>query len=183
MQTLFLQDFIFSFLTLYYLKFLQQNGSLSVNRFGRKLPKSIRLLIIYRSYNMYFLIYSSYAVPGFKEDELKSMLVQARERNKEHLVTGLLLYFDRKFLQLIEGEKQTIKLLYNNIKNDVRHSSIVLLKEGDIDVPFFANWSMGYRSVQSHELVDEEGFKDLNSPDVLQKESALKIFKILSVIK
>jgi hypothetical protein len=132
---------------------------------------------------MYFLIYSSNAVPGLKEEELKSMLVQARERNKEHLVTGLLLYYNRKFLQLIEGEKPTIKQLYHNIKNDQRHSNIVLLKEGDIDIPFFADWSMGYRSVQSHELVNEEGFKDLNSPDVFQKESALKLFKILSVIK
>jgi hypothetical protein len=32
-------------------------------------------------------------------------------------------------------------------------------------------------------LVDEEGFKDLNSPDALQKQSALKLFKLLSVIK
>jgi hypothetical protein len=132
---------------------------------------------------MYFLIYSSYAVPGLKEEELKSMLVQSRERNKEHLVTGLLLYFDGKFIQLIEGEKQTIKQLYYNITNDERHSSIVLLKDGDIDVPYFADWSMGYRTVQSHELVNEGGFKDLNSPDALQKQSALKLFKLLSVIK
>jgi hypothetical protein len=132
---------------------------------------------------MYFLIYSSYAVPGLNEEELKSMLVQARERNKEHLVTGLLLYFDGKFLQLIEGEKQTIKQLYHNITNDERHSSIVLLKDGDIDVRYFADWSMGYRTVQPRELVDEEGFKDLNSPDALQKQSALKLFKLLSVIK
>jgi hypothetical protein len=132
---------------------------------------------------MYFLIYSSYVVPGLKEEELKSLLVQARERNKEHLVTGMLLYFDGKFLQLIEGEKQTIKQLYHNITKDKRHSNIVLLKDGDIDVPYFPDWSMGYRTVQSHELVDEEGFKNLNSPDALQKESALKIFKLLSVIK
>jgi hypothetical protein len=132
---------------------------------------------------MYFLIYSSYAVPGLNEEDLKSMLVQARERNKEHLVTGLLLYFDGKFLQLIEGEKQTIQQLYHNITNDERHSSLVLLKDGDIDVRYFANWSMGYRTVQSHELVNEEGFKDLNSPDALQKQSTLKLFKILSLIK
>jgi hypothetical protein len=132
---------------------------------------------------MYFLIYSSYAVPGLNEEELKSMLVQSRERNKEHLVTGLLLYFDGKFLQLIEGEEQTIKQLYVNIANDKRHSSIVLLKDGDIDARYFADWSMGYRTVQAHELVDEEGFKDLNSPDALQKQSALKLFKLLSVIK
>jgi hypothetical protein len=132
---------------------------------------------------MYFLIYSSYAVPGLNEEELKSMLVQSRKRNKEHLVTGLLLYFDGKFLQLIEGEKQTIKQLYHNITNDGRHSGVLLLKDGDIDVRYFADWSMGFRTVQSHELIDEEGFKDLNSPDALQKQSALKLFKLLSVIK
>ena len=131
---------------------------------------------------MYFLIYSSYAVQNLKEEELKAMLVQSRENNKKHLVTGLLLHFDGKFLQLIEGEKQAIKQLYTNIENDERHSSIVLLKEGDIDVPYFANWSMGYRSVQPHELANEEGFKDLNSPDTLNRHSALKLFKILSVI-
>jgi hypothetical protein len=59
----------------------------------------------------------------------------------------------------------------------------VLLKDGDIDVRYFADWSMGYRTVQSQELVDEEGFKGLNSPDALQKQSALKLFKLLSVIK
>jgi hypothetical protein len=132
---------------------------------------------------MYFLIYSSYAVPGFKEDDLKLMLIQAREKNKEHRVTGMLLYFDGKFLQLIEGEQQIIKQLYQNILNDQRHTKVTLLKDGEIDVPFFADWSMSYKSVLSHELANEEGFKDLNSPNTLNKHSALKLFKILSANK
>jgi hypothetical protein len=132
---------------------------------------------------MYFLIYSSHAAPGFKEEELTSLLVQARERNKDYLVTGLLLYFDGKFIQLIEGEKQTIKQLYNNIINDKRHSGISLLKEGDSETRYFPDWSMGYRTVQPTELREEDGFKDLNSPDIFQKQATLKLFKILSVIK
>jgi hypothetical protein len=132
---------------------------------------------------MYYLIYNSYALPGFKEDELESMSKQGLEKNKEHCITGMLLYFNGKFLQLIEGEKQAVKQLYQNILNDERHTNILVLKEGTSNVPFFADWSMGYQFVQPDELANQKGFKDLSPLNTLHKRSALKLFKILSANK
>ena len=63
---------------------------------------------------MYLIIYSSYATSGFREDDLKFLLDSSRENNKKRSITGMMLYFDGKFLQLIEGEEQEVKQLYKN---------------------------------------------------------------------
>ena len=47
------------------------------------------------------------------------MLTEARERNQQLGVTGLLLYKDGDFIQLLEGDKATVKALFqDSIRKD-----------------------------------------------------------------
>ncbi len=132
---------------------------------------------------MYFIIYTSYAASELIEEDLKDLLIWSREKNEAVSITGMLIYFDGKFLQLIEGEEQKVKKLYQSICNDERHKNIVTLKEGSIKDRFFADWSMGFKYVLQAELADVDGYKDLNAPNGLNTASALKLFKILSANK
>lgn len=129
---------------------------------------------------MYFLIYTSYAGVHFTGDDLKELLIQSRDKNKAISVTGMLLYFDGKFMQLIEGEKQDIKQLYETIRKDMRHHQVITLKEGMVKERFFEDWSMGFKSVSKEELAGEEGYKNLGEPGP-DTSAAFKLFKILSV--
>jgi len=131
---------------------------------------------------MYFLIYSSFAAFNLQEDDLKALLIQSGERNKKLSVTGMLLYFDGKFLQHIEGEERDIKMLYNSICNDGRHKNIVTLMEDNIEKRFFEDWFTGFKPVSSQQQAGAGGYKNLNG-DCLNTSSALKLFKILALQK
>lgn len=129
---------------------------------------------------MYFVIYTSYAKQNLLESELKALLIQARENNKLKLITGLLLYFDSKFIQLIEGEENEIKNLYEVIAKDERHKDVFKLKEGPIESRFFEDWSMAFKTTSPTNFFELEGYKDIDAADGRNTSSALKLFKILS---
>lgn len=67
---------------------------------------------------MFSLIYRSVAKEDFNEYDIYKMLSDARDFNAEHRITGCLLYHDRKFLQLLEGEKSLVIRLFNTIESD-----------------------------------------------------------------
>lgn len=93
---------------------------------------------------MFSLIYRSVAKEGFLETDIYKMLSDARDFNAEHHITGCLLYHDRKFLQLLEGEKSLIIRLFNTIESDKRHHKIAVLKTEDRLERIFDRWSMAF---------------------------------------
>ena len=44
---------------------------------------------------------------------------------------GCLLYYEKQFIQIIEGDKQLIKGLFANIEKDIRHKNVILLGENE----------------------------------------------------
>ncbi len=129
---------------------------------------------------MYYLIYTSYIAEGIQEEILKDLLSKSLEKNKARAVTGMLLYFDEKFIQLIEGEEKEVKQLYQSIFNDARHKNVAILKEGHHENRLFEDWSMGFKAIPPNRFINMEGYKDLNSPNKINTLSALKLFKLLS---
>ena len=92
---------------------------------------------------LYELIYISKASENFQEEDLVKMLNQARTANLEHEITGLLAYKNQEFLQVIEGKKNKIQRLFDNINNDERHRNVKVIWEESIAYRSFANWQMG----------------------------------------
>ncbi|MGM0504454.1 MAG: BLUF domain-containing protein, partial [Bacteroidota bacterium] len=90
------------------------------------------------------IVYVSFSVKDLTENDLEELLVDIRKRNKVQKVTGLLLYNDGTFIQLIEGKTGIIQNLYEKIKNDRRHSNVVLLLDESIKKRAFPDWTMGY---------------------------------------
>ncbi len=95
------------------------------------------------------IVYVSETAEPMSPDAVRELLEQARSKNAEIGVTGLLCYDDRRFLQIIEGETDVILDLFHTIQSDPRHSNIRILHEGDIDKRAFSNWEMAYEPVPS----------------------------------
>lgn len=91
------------------------------------------------------LVYSSAARAGIDEAELKRILESARARNARREVTGMLLYRDGVFLQLLEGQEVDVRYVFTRIAQDPRHQRVVKLMEEAITQRDFASWSMGYQ--------------------------------------
>ncbi|QQD17934.1 BLUF domain-containing protein [Spongiibacter nanhainus] len=105
-------------------------------------------------------IYASTAAKELQLADLKELLVEARKKNAELGVTGILLYENGALFQVLEGTSSTIEQLYNTIKSDKRHQRIIKLIYEPIEAREFANWSMGLATVSLDELNEIEGLND-----------------------
>src|SRR3954454_5044238 len=61
---------------------------------------------------VFSLVYSSTTDHDWTQEELVGLLTYSRDWNAEHGVTGLLLYRDCIFMQLLEGDEDTVRALY-----------------------------------------------------------------------
>jgi hypothetical protein len=93
------------------------------------------------------LIYRSAASAPFSERELTNLLQRARDNNAQFGLTGLLLYENGSFLQVLEGEREPLLAVYGRILKDPRHQRVTKLLEQELDKRRFGDWQMGFVSV------------------------------------
>jgi hypothetical protein len=74
--------------------------------------------------------------------EIERMLATSRANNRADGLTGLLLYDDKRFLQLIEGDHDPIARCFLRIARSRLHAEIEIAVFEDSPVHLFANWDM-----------------------------------------
>jgi hypothetical protein len=118
---------------------------------------------------VYQLIYKSQSLVPFEEPELLALLQQARTFNRDHGITGLLLYTpDGRFMQVLEGSQPEVRALYyNHIALDPRHFNCLVICEGFSPKRSFTEWSMCFRMAQAHHLRTLLGYVKPDSPALL----------------
>lgn len=94
---------------------------------------------------IYFLIYVSIANDELSEQQLLEILKVSRANNTRDEITGMLLYKDRRFMQLLEGPEGAVCATYGRITKDVRHHDATILLEGPTDERDFPDWTMGFQ--------------------------------------
>ncbi len=90
------------------------------------------------------LVYASAATTPFTENELLNLLDVSRRNNVELGVTGVLLFMEGSFLQVLEGPPDKVESLYDKIFQDRRHGAVLLLLRREVEDRGFGDWSMGY---------------------------------------
>ena len=98
---------------------------------------------------MHQVIYSSAAVEPFSDAELAQLLSLARANNERLGVTGMLLYHDGSFLQVVEGDSAVVEVLFERIGRDKRHHRVVPLLKREVEARHFADWRMGFASLKN----------------------------------
>ncbi|MGB8166287.1 MAG: BLUF domain-containing protein [Chthoniobacteraceae bacterium] len=106
------------------------------------------------------LSYASAAPRPFLRAELRELLGKARENNARIGITGLLLYHEQSFLQVIEGPEETVRSLYARISRDPRHDRVLLLMQRHHSGRSFAQWRMGFVDKEENQML-HGGFLDL----------------------
>ncbi len=97
---------------------------------------------------MFSIVYRSIALPHFNRNEIKQMVKKAVAFNKKEDITGCLLHYNGKFVQLIEGEKELVTSLYGRIKEDHSHKDIILLNSEPSLFRMFKEWNMIYSNLE-----------------------------------
>ncbi|HWV16485.1 MAG TPA: BLUF domain-containing protein [Cellvibrio sp.] len=102
---------------------------------------------------LFAIVYVSTMTHNMSIGEIEYLLERARERNKEHQVTGLLLCYKGTFMQYIEGPDADLNFIYDIIKADNNHHNIIQIVHTAISAREFSDWSMAY-SVASKKQID-----------------------------
>ena len=114
---------------------------------------------------MFFLVYVSSAVRPFSRPDLEDLLATSRDNNARAGITGMLLYKDGNFMQVLEGDEAAVRAVYDKIGADSRHGGEIVLREGFTEERQFPDWSMGFRDLHSPEARAIPGYSEfLNTP-------------------
>lgn len=102
----------------------------------------------------YQLCYASTATREMPRQALFDLLTEARRYNTKAGITGLLLYQNGQFLQVLEGEADPVRALFKRICNDKRHTRIALLFEELVSERQYPDWSMGFQALDGSEWLE-----------------------------
>jgi len=109
---------------------------------------------------MLSLMYVSVA-DGMPDDaDLVAILTVACQRNVEFGVTGLLVYRNGRFMQLLEGPDDAVEDRFARIAADSRHTDIQVLGRNAVASRWFPDWSMAFQPSSDGSTQQLPGFSD-----------------------
>lgn len=90
------------------------------------------------------LSYLSEAISDMSFLGLMRLLESARAFNQQNGITGILLYDNQQFGQIIEGERANVMKGWKRIQDDKRHHRVELLEIREITEPSFPDWLLRF---------------------------------------
>ena len=96
----------------------------------------------------------------FSSADLATLLAECREKNSKAGLTGMLLYSDGSFFQVLEGDRPVVEALLEKLTKDKRHERVTKIILESIEERAFAQWTMGYSKISKKELADIPGLND-----------------------
>lgn len=117
------------------------------------------------SVSLVHCVYSSVETIVFSQEGIVALLEKARKNNSELGVTGMLLYDNGSFFQVLEGKPDVVTALLEKIKEDDRHYRVVKIIYEEIDNRDFSEWTMGYSGVTREDLGKIQGLNDFLRAD------------------
>jgi Sensors of blue-light using FAD len=126
------------------------------------------------------ITYVSKASMEFGTADLLKLLIDSRNYNKDNDITGILIFENDKFLQVIEGSGDTTENLFQRIVKDGRHHDVNLIASKEVARHEFPKWTMAFAGAGSLARYSFRGFKPIidssdqsNTTDVLDAANRL----------
>ncbi len=133
---------------------------------------------------MIHLIYNSAATKAFTDAELESLLRKARNNNAALDITGMLLYLDGCFFQVLEGPQVEVDALIETIRRDPGHTRMTIIIREPLAHRAFSEWTMGFTRLSLDDARSIDGLNDFfGSGHVLTDLDAGRAKKILTAFK
>ena len=104
----------------------------------------------------YTICYVSRAAENLSEDEIKEIFEKTKQKNNLKAIYGILLYGMNDFFQVLEGDKDVIEDLYENIiLKDTRHTNIFEVIRKETKSPVFSNYSSSFNIVKNTQELEQ----------------------------
>ena len=106
------------------------------------------------------LCYVSTAASLMTREGLTDILETSRRKNVQRGITGMLVYKDMSFLQILEGNEGDVQEIYHRILEDPRHRRIKILFENEVMHREFGEWAMGFYQPHADEFEFMPNYSD-----------------------
>jgi Sensors of blue-light using FAD len=106
-------------------------------------------------------VYMSTAVGVLRAEELDRIYLRAKAANARAGITGLMLFHEGVFLQVLEGPAAGVASLVEKIRRDRRHANLVVLESGAVDERSFAQSAMHFIAARNLTAGEKEAFSEL----------------------
>lgn len=100
---------------------------------------------------IYRLLYVSTADPSIDEAGLSRIIEAARTRNAALDITGLMVFTGSHFMQLLEGPKDAVEVIFDMICEDEHHSAVARLIAEPARERSCPDWAMALRVIDAPE--------------------------------
>ena len=110
--------------------------------------------------DIFYFVYSSRATKPFTNAELLELLTRSRENNSKLGLTGMLLYKNDEFMQVLEGSEQAVRTLVAKIQQDRRHNNVAKVIEGYYPERQFPYWYMGFHDLDTEAARKTPGYTE-----------------------
>lgn len=98
------------------------------------------------------LVYVSSAAKLLDDAELDQILESSARNNEKVGITGMLLYAAGSFMQVLEGEEESVNSTFARVTADPRHSGVILIMKEAIETREFAEWAMGFKRLTAADV-------------------------------
>jgi len=105
-------------------------------------------------------VYCSASSRSLSATDLMELLVPARQNNARAGLTGMLLYAEGSFFQVLEGPAGAVDALYGRIELDTRHAKLTKIIHEPIRQRVFDDWTMGFSALSREDIEAIPGAND-----------------------
>lgn len=127
-----------------------------------------------------YLVFRSVANTYPKDIKCNELLFDSKGFNTLNNITGCLLYCNGEFLEILEGEVNTVNKLYDRIQQDNRHYNITLLLTAKCEQRQFRAWDMVFDQTNNRKiqdiLIQRDVINSINKAQVTQENLAYQMF-------
>ena len=110
---------------------------------------------------LYRTVYMSTAVGVLRADELDRIYLRAKSANFGAGITGLMLFYEGVFLQVLEGPQAGVVSLLEKIRRDRRHSNLVVLESRPVAERSFTQSAMHFIAARNLSAGEKQAFSEL----------------------
>ena len=104
------------------------------------------------STSLKYLVYVSKESRPLTSEDLEDILKASQQNNDAGEISGMLLYVEGRFFQVLEGPEKKVIDLYEKISQDSRHQDSTIVAQGDLDKRFFKGWNMRFNRVSNEDF-------------------------------
>lgn len=107
---------------------------------------------------MHQLIYLSQATRPLSAKSLRGLVEQAQQANARQHLTGALVYGNKRFIHLLEGEQAALEQAYVRIRQDPRHQHLCQVAYHPIVARRFTEWPLAFQSLSPAQFAHLAGY-------------------------